>query len=292
MRIDPKAVTAPQLMAYLQSAVAPRPIAFASTIDTEGNVNLSPFSFFNIFSSNPPMLVFSPARRVKDNTTKHTLENVLAVPEVVINIVNYAMVEQASLASAEYPKGVDEFVKSGFTALPSELVTPPRVAESPVAFECVVDRVIPLGEEGGAGNLVFARIVLVHIREEYLNAEGQLDTPKLDLVARMGASWYCRASGDALFEIPKPLMTSGIGVDALPDHARNSTILTGNNLGRLGNIEKLPSADLIQSQRIRPDVSAALLLPETEKWITLHRIVQTELLTDVNTALAILFAAG
>jgi flavin reductase (DIM6/NTAB) family NADH-FMN oxidoreductase RutF len=286
MTLDPQTISTPQLQGYLQSAVAPRPIAFASTVDQNGNINLSPFSFFNVFSANPPILIFSPARRVTNNTTKHTLENILAVPEVVINIVNYPMVEQTSLASTEYEKGIDEFVKAGFTALPSERIKPPRVAESPVAFECVVEQVIPLGTAGGAGNLVMARVVLIHIREEYLNPAGQLDTTKLDLVARMGANWYCRASGDALFEIPKPLTTRGIGVDQLPLHVRNSTLLTGNNLGRLGNMEDLPDETGLAATRDMMEVTAALQLPEKEKIIALHRIAQ-QLLEKGETAMAL-----
>ena len=243
MVIDPTTIPVAQLQGYLQAAVAPRPIAFASTVDREGNVNLSPFSFFNIFSANPPILVFSPARRVTNGTTKHTLQNVLEVPEVVINIVNFALVEQASLASTEYEKGVDEFVKAGLTAAPSTTIRPPRVAESPVSFECTVEQVIALGDQGGAGNLVVCKVQRLHIQEQYLNEKGQLDTTRLDLVARMGANWYCRANGDALFEIPKPLATKGIGVDQLPEHARNSAILTGNNLARMGNLEHLPTPE-------------------------------------------------
>lgn len=222
------------------AAVAPRPIAFASTIDKEGNVNLSPFSFFNCFGANPPIMIFSPARRVRDNTTKHTLENVQEVPEVVINIVNFPIVEQMSLSSTEYDKGINEFEKSGLTAFASTKIKPPRVGEAPVAFECVVDQIIETGTEGGAGNLIVARVVQLHIKEEYLDENGHLDTTKLDLVARMGGSWYCRASGDALFEIPKPITTKGIGIDMLPQSIRESDVLTGNNLGRIGNVEQLP----------------------------------------------------
>lgn len=247
--IDPNTIPQPELHGYLLSAVAPRPIAWASTIDKEGNVNLSPFSFFNVFSSNPPVMIFSPARRGRDNTTKHTFENVLEVPETVINIVNFPLVEQMSLSSTEYEREVNEFVKAGLTQVPSDKVKPPRVAESPVAFECVVDKVIELGDGGGAGNLVLARVVMIHIREEYLDANGKLDTQKLDLVGRMGGSWYCHANGDALFEIPKPIRTKGIGIDQLPEHIRNSRILTGNNLGRLGNLEQLPDATKIETTK-------------------------------------------
>ena len=257
--IIPGEVSTAQLHGHLLSAVAPRPIAFASTISQDGQVNLSPFSFFNVFGANPPIVIFSSARRVRDNTIKHTLENVQEVPEVVINIVNYPIVEQMSLASTEYAKGVNEFVKSGLTQAPSQLVRPPRVAEAPVALECRVLQVIETGQEGGAGNLVMAEVVAMHIRSEYLDKDGQLDTEKLDLVARMGGSWYCRASGDALFEIPKPTRTHGIGVDQLPEHIRLSPILTGNNLGRLGNTEALPDAQAIQAyQGQDPQLQAVL----------------------------------
>lgn len=290
MSIDPTTIPIPQLQGYLQSAVAPRPIALASTVDKDGRVNLSPFSFFNVFSANPPILVFSPARRGTNGTTKHTLENVLEVPEVVINIVNHSMVEQMSLSSTEYERGVDEFVKSGFTPLTSEVVKPPRVAEAPVSFECTVDQVIALGDGPGAGNLVLARVQRIHIQEQFLNEQGQLDTTKLDLVARMGANWYCRASGDALFEIPKPLMTKGIGVDQLPLSARNSEVLTGNNLGRLGNMEQLPTEGEMAAARAIPDVAAALALPAAEQLNALHRVVQQQLEEgDTAAALAVTF---
>lgn len=237
--IDPTSIPQPELHAYLLSAVAPRPICFASTIDAAGNVNLSPFSFFNVFSSNPPILIFSPARSGRDNSLKHSHQNVKEVPEVVINIVNYPIVEQMSLSSTAYAKGVNEFTKAGFTEVPSEKVKPPRVDEAPVAFECSVTEVIELADTPGAGNLILAKVELIHINETYLT-DGQLDTQKLDLVGRMGGSWYTRSSGDSLFEIPKPIRTKGIGVDNLPESIRNSTILTGNNLGRLGNVEELP----------------------------------------------------
>jgi flavin reductase (DIM6/NTAB) family NADH-FMN oxidoreductase RutF len=234
-----------EMYGYLSSAVAPRPICFASTVDAEGNVNLSPFSFFNVFSSNPPILVFSPVRRGRDNTEKDTLQNLREVKEVTISVVNYTMVEQMSLASTEYEKGVNEFIKAGFTPVESQLVKPPRVGESPVAFECKVNDIIELGNEGGAGSLVIAEVMMVHINDEFLNEKGRLDTLKLDLVARMGENWYARASGDALFEIPKPVSSIGIGVDNLPEHVRNSKILTGNNLGRLGTLERLPNEEEI-----------------------------------------------
>ncbi len=236
-----------EMYGFLSSAVAPRPICFASTVDGEGNVNLSPFSFFNVFSSNPPILVFSPVRRGRDNTEKDTLQNLKEVNEVTISVVNYAMVEQMSLASTEYPKGVNEFGKAGFTEVKSEFVKPPRVGESPVAFECKVNDIIELGNEGGAGSLVIAEVIMVHINAAFLNEEGRLDTPKLDLVARMGENWYARANADSLFEIPKPVTSIGIGVDNLPENIRQSTVLTGNNLGRLGTLERLPNAAEIKN---------------------------------------------
>ncbi len=247
--IDPNDLSTPERQWILNSAVAPRPIAFACTIDTGGHVNLSPFSFFNVFSNNPPILVFSPSRRGRDNTTKHTYENVKEVPEVCINVVNYQMAEQMSLASTEYDKGVNEFIKAGFTELPSDIIKPPRVAESPVSFECTVDQVLELGDQGGAGNLVISRVRRIHINTQYLNSDGKLDTTKLDLIARMGANYYTRAFGDAIFEIPKPLQTLGIGVDKLPEHIRKSDVLTANNLGRLGNLESLPSGESINQLR-------------------------------------------
>ena len=236
-----------QLQNYLHYAIAPRPICLASTVDAEGNVNLSPFSFFNLFSTNPPVCVFSPARRVRDNTTKHTLENIHAVPECVINIVNYDIVQQVSLSSVEYPAGVDEFVKSGLTPLASELVKPPRVAESPVQFECVVKEVISLGDGPGAGNLVLAEIKLIHINEDVLDDTGKIDQEKIDLVARLGGDWYCRVTADNLFKVAKPVRTIGIGVDAIPYAIRNSKVLTGNNLGQLGNVEALPTDEEIDA---------------------------------------------
>lgn len=229
-----------EMYGFLSSAVAPRPICFASTVDAEGNVNLSPFSFFNVFSSNPPILVFSPVRRVRDNTEKDTLQNLREVKEVTISVVNYAMVEQMSLASTAYQKGINEFTKAGFTEVKSVVVKPPRVGESPVAFECKVNDIIELGNEGGAGSLVIAEVLLIHMNDEFLNEKGRLDTPKLDLVARMGENWYARANANSLFEIPKPVSSIGIGIDSLPEYVRNSSVLTGNNLGRLGTLERLP----------------------------------------------------
>ncbi len=240
MTIKPGDVKTAQLHAYLLGSVAPRPICFASTIDSDGNMNLSPFSFFNVFGSKPAILVFSPARRVRDNTIKHTLENVQEMKEVVINIVNYNIVQQMNLASCEYPKDVNEFVKAGFTPIASEMVKPFRVKESPVQLECKVLQVLETGQEGGAGNLVICEMVCMHIDDEVLNANGQIDPDKIDLVARMGGDYYCRASGSAVFTVPKPNTALGIGVDALPVHIRNSKVLTGNNLGLLGNSTSIP----------------------------------------------------
>lgn len=247
--IDPKELEIAKFHGLLLGAVAPRPIAFASTIDADGKSNLSPFSFFNVFSANPPIAIFSPARRVRGNTTKHTLENVEVVKEVVINVVSYAMVQQMNLASTEYPEGVNEFEKAGFTPLASELVRPFRVKESPVQFECQVREIIKLGEEGGAGNLIVAEILRMHIDESVLDSYGNIDPNRIDLVARMGNDWYCRASGSALFELAKPGRNHGIGVNALPMHVRNSRILTGNDLGLLGGISELPTAEEIKAYR-------------------------------------------
>ena len=247
MKIDPKEVKVAKLHGYLLGSIAPRPIAFASTIDKDGNPNLSPFSFFNVFGANPATLIFSPARRVRDNTIKHTLENVYEVPEVVINVVNYAMVQQMSLASTEYEKGVNEFEKSGFTMVKSDMIKPFRVKESPVQLECNVKEVIETGTEGGAGNLIVCEMVMMHINDAVLDNEGRIDQHKIDLVARMGANWYCRASGDALFEVEKPISNKGIGVDIIPADIRNSNILTGNNLGQLGNVEHLPNENEVNA---------------------------------------------
>ena len=240
LTIDPTKISTAKLHGYLLSAVAPRPIAFASTIDKNGIPNLSPFSFFNVFSANPPILIFSPARRVRDNTTKHTLENVHEVKEVVINVVNHSIVQQMSLTSTEYSKEINEFEKAGFTMLPSEKVQPFRVAESPVQFECKVNEIIALGNEGGAGNLIICEVVQLHISEDVLDENKAIVQEKLDLVARAGGSYYSRAN-KGFFEIPKPLSSLGIGVDKIPSEIRNSNILTGNNLGMLGNVDVVPN---------------------------------------------------
>jgi len=247
LTVDPKEIKTNLLHSYMLSAIAPRPIAFASTIDKDGNPNLSPFSFFNGFGSHPPIVVFSPARRVRDNTTKHTLQNVHDVKEVAINVVNFSMVQQASLASTDYPKGVNEFVKAGFTPVESVLIRPARVKESPVQMECKVLDIIETGQEGGAANLVVCEILLMHISEDVLTEDRKIDQNKIDLVARMGYDWYCRASGSALFEVPKPNIKIGIGIDHIPERIRNSDVLTGNDLGKLGNVELLPSYDEIDA---------------------------------------------
>ena len=240
--IDPKKIETAKLQGYLQSSVGPRPIAFASTIGTNGIPNLSPFSFFNVFSANPPILVFSPARRIRDNSIKHTLINAEATREVVINVVNYDMVQQTSLASTEYAQGINEFLKSGFTPMPSELVKPYRVKESPVQFECKVNEIIALGNDGGAGNLVICEVVRIHIAESVLDENGAIDQHKIDLVSRLGKNWYSR-SNQGLFEVAKPLTTLGIGVDAIPNFIKESPIFKGNYLGMLGNIEALPTTE-------------------------------------------------
>jgi flavin reductase (DIM6/NTAB) family NADH-FMN oxidoreductase RutF len=239
--IKPSEIEVANFHQLLLGAVGPRPIAFASTISDSGQVNLSPFSFFNVFSAKPPILIFSPARRVRDNTSKHTLDNVLSTKEVVINVVNYAITEQMSLASTEYPEHINEFVKAGLTEQASLLVKPPRVKESPVQFECRVKEVIALGNQGGAGNLVISEVLLMHIDDSVFDEYGKIDPFKIDLVARMGGDWYCRAQGDSLFEVAKPLRKKGIGVDSIPKPIRDSFILSGNDLGKLGNVESLPS---------------------------------------------------
>ncbi len=258
LTINTSELSPAQLQNYLQYAIAPRPICFATTIDKEGNINLSPFSFFNMFSTNPPMCIFSPARRVRDNTTKHTLENVLEVKECVINIVNYPMVQQMSLSSTEYAKGINEFEKAGFTMLPSQTIKPPRVAEAPVQMECVVTEVISMGENPGAGNLILAEIKRIHIKEEILDADGKIDQAKIDLVARLGGDWYCRVTPENLFKVAKPLSTLGIGVDALPHAVRNSIVLSGNDLGILGNVEVLPTDEEIDAMNHHPKVKEIL----------------------------------
>lgn len=240
MTLDLPNLTPSEKQYYLQHVVAPRPICFASTIDKAGNVNLSPFSFFNLFSSNPPIVVFSPARRVRDNTTKHTLQNVLEVPEVVINIVTYDMVQQTSLASCEFPKEVNEFEKAGFTEEAATIVKPPMVKESKVKMECKVLEVKPLGTEGGAGNLVICEVLRIHIDDALLDDNKKLDQRKINHVARLGGDWYCVVNETNLFQVEKPNTKLGIGIDALPVAIRNSKTLSGNHLGQLANVHDLP----------------------------------------------------
>lgn len=229
--------------AYLQYAIAPRPVCFASTIDSSGIVNLSPFSFFNMFSSTPPILIFSPSRRVRDNTTKHSLQNVLEVPEVVINVVDYGMVQQVSLASCEYPKGINEFLKAGFTEEPATLVRPPMVKESKIKIECKVIEVKPLGDQGGAGNLVICEALRMHLDETILDGHGMIDQRRLQHIARLGGNWYCKVDTDSLFLVEKPNTELGIGVDSLPEPIRHSRILSGNDLGQLSNVMEIPPID-------------------------------------------------
>lgn len=278
--VDPTTIPQPELYSILSTAVAPRPICFASTIDAEGNVNLSPYSFFNVFSSNPPVMVFSPTRSGRDNSLKHTHQNVVEVPEVVINVVNHAMAEQMSLSSTAYDKDVNEFVKAGFTQVPSVKVKPPRVGEAPVSFECSVMEVVELGQIPGAGNLIIAQVNMIHINDEYLT-DNVLDTEKLDLVGRMGGNWYIRAIKESLFEIPKPIRTHGIGVDALPKGIRESNVLTGNNLGRLGNLESIPSTEEIKNIVANEGVENA---SKTE----LHTLAK-QLLEDADTIKAMAY---
>lgn len=243
MILDLKALQPIEAQNYLQHAIAPRPICFASTIDKEGNINLSPFSFFNLFSSNPPIVIFSPARRVRDNSTKHTLQNVLEVPEVVINIVDYDMVQQMSLASCEYPKGTDEFLKAGFTAEKAHTVRPPMVKESKIKMECKVIEVKPLGTEGGAGNLVICEVLYMHIDDGILDADKKIDQTRIQHVARLGGDWYSRVDNNSLFKVAKPNTELGIGIDALPEGIRTSRILTGNHLGQLANVKEMPMVE-------------------------------------------------
>jgi flavin reductase (DIM6/NTAB) family NADH-FMN oxidoreductase RutF len=245
LTLDPKQISVVKFHAYLLGAVTPRPIAFASTVDHAGNVNLSPFSFFNCFGANPPVLIFSPARRGRDNTTKHTYENLLEVPEVVINVVNFAMVQQTSLASSEYPKGVNEFEKAGFTPIPSVKISPPRVAESPISMECKVLQIIETGDQGGAGNLVICEVVLMHIKNQVLDEDGRIDPFKVDAVARLGGNYYSRVQGSSIFKVPRPVDQCGIGVDRIPASIRFSNILTGNDLGMLGNVQNIPDDDVV-----------------------------------------------
>lgn len=257
--VIPSELSAVELQTIMQTAISPRPIALASTVDKDGNSNLSPFSFFNMFSTVPPILIFSPSRRVRDNTTKHTLENVLEVPEVVIGTVNYPIVQQISLSSTEYGEGVNEFVKAGLTMKDAEFIQPKLIEECPINFECKVLEVKPLGEQGGAGNLVICEVIKIHIREEYLNENGNLDQKKLDMVARLGVNWYSRNNENNLFEVPKPLVTKGIGFDLLPDAIRLSKVFTGNDLGMLANVEVLPEGNYQSSEETHKKAQKLLL---------------------------------
>jgi len=279
--IDPKSLPIPQLHGYLLGAVGPRPIAFASTIDKNGVSNLAPFSFFNVFSANPPIMVFSPARSGRTNTTKDTYNNVKEVPEVVINVVNYDLVHQMSLASSPYDPGTDEFEKTGLTPLASETIQPFRVAESPVQFECKVNEVIELGDGGGAGNLVICEVTRIHINDEVLDQDGKIDQHKIDLVSRMGGNWYCRTDKTSMFEITKPIVTKGIGVDAIPEDIRLSTILTGNDLGQLGGIEELPNETDVNDYKLLElsDLFVSLEDKQAALEIALHQRAK-ELLTE------------
>jgi flavin reductase (DIM6/NTAB) family NADH-FMN oxidoreductase RutF len=267
---------------YLQHAIAPRPICFASTIDKEGRVNLSPYSFFNLVSSNPPMVVFSPARRVRDNTIKHTLENVMDIPEVVINIVDYQMVQQMSLSSCDYERDTNEFVKSGFTEERAQCVRPPMVKESKIKLECLVRQIIPLGTEGGAGNLILAEVVIMHMDESILDENQKIDQRKLDLVARLGSNWYTRANADTIFEVEKPNLKLGIGFDQLPTTIRNSAHLSGNDLGQLANVNEIPMVDaayhddrlkqIIQYYSINPEEMEKELHLYAKELLSQHKV--------------------
>ena len=282
LTLDPKELPIPKLHHYLLGSIGPRPIAFASTIDKEGNRNLAPFSFFNVFSANPPILIFSPARSGRTNTTKNTFDNVKEIPEVVINIVNYSIVEQMSLASSPFEAEVDEFVKSGLTPIASETVRPFRVKESPVQFECKVNEVVELGTEGGAGNLVICEVTKIHINEDVLDEKGAIDQHKIDLVSRMGGNWYCRANSDSMFEIKKPIMTIGIGYDSIPEDIRNSEILSGNDLGKLGGIEQLPDETDVNDHKLieLADLFVDLEDDQEKLELELHKLAKQELKED------------
>ncbi|MDA9262333.1 flavin reductase family protein [bacterium] len=282
LSIDPKEIPVPKLHHYLLGAVGPRPIAFASTIDKDGNRNLAPFSFFNVFSANPPIMVFSPARSGRTNTTKNTFDNVKEVPEVVINIVNYSIVEQMSLASSPFDSDVDEFVKSGLTPIASDTIKPFRVKESPVQFECKVNEVVELGKEGGAGNLVICEVTKIHINEDVLDEKGAIDQHKIDLVSRMGGNWYCRANSDSMFEIKKPIMTVGIGLDAIPEDIRSSSVLSGNDLGKLGGIEVLPNETDVNDHKLieLSDLFVDLEDEQDKLELELHKLAKQQLAED------------
>ncbi len=281
LTLDPKALPVPQVHRYLLGAVGPRPIAFASTVDADGNHNLAPFSFFNVFSANPPIMIFSPARSGRTNTTKDTYNNVKVVPEVVINVVNHDIVEQMSLASSPFDATTDEFVKAGLTPVDSETIKPKRVAESPVQFECKVIEVKELGNEGGAGNLVICEVQRIHINEAVLDDNQMIDQHKIDLVSRMGGNWYCRADHNSMFEITKPITTVGIGFDQIPDDIKTSSILTGNDLGHLAGIEELPNETDVNEYKLieLSDLFVSLEDEAAKLEIELHKRAQ-ELLKE------------
>ena len=276
LSLDPKSLPIQQLHGYLLGAVGPRPIAFASTIDENGVANLAPFSFFNVFSANPPIMIFSPARSGRTNTTKDTYNNVKVVPEVVINVVTHDIVHQMSLASSPYEPGEDEFTKAGFTKIESETIKPYRVAESPVQFECKVNEVIELGKEGGAGNLVICEVTKIHIDEKVIGEDGKIDQLKIDLVSRMGGNWYCRADKKSMFEITKPIITKGIGFDLLPEDVRNSSVLTGNDLGHLAGIEELPNETDVNDYKLieLSDLFVSLEDEQAKLEVELHKLAQ------------------
>ena len=271
LTLDLKKLKPADIQNYLQHAIAPRPVCFASTIDKAGNVNLSPFSFFNLFSSNPPVLIFSPARRVRDNTTKHTLQNVLEVPEVVINIADYAMVQQVSLSSCEFSKDVNEYIKTGFTEEKATIVKPPMVKESKIKLECKVIEVKPLGTEGGAGNLIICEVLIMHIDESILDENNKIDQTKIQHIARLGGDWYCKVDETNLFKVAKPNTQLGIGVDALPDSIRNSPVLTGNNLGQLANVHEMPFIDPAFDDTKLKNIIQYYSINPNEMDIELHR---------------------
>jgi flavin reductase (DIM6/NTAB) family NADH-FMN oxidoreductase RutF len=273
LSIHPKEITVQKLHQLLLGSVAPRPIAFASTIDENGVNNLAPFSFFNVFSANPPIMIFSPARSGRTNTTKDTYNNVKKIPEVVINIVNYDMVQQMSLSSSPYDSSIDEFVKSGLTPLDSDVIKPKRVAESPVHFECKVNEIIELGTEGGAGNLIICEVVKIHIIESILNSDGLINQQKIDVVSRMGGNWYCRSDKNSMFEVVKPLTTIGVGFDNLPNDVKNSNVLTGNELGLLASIENIPNETEVNEYKLieLSDFFVSLEDNPKELELTLHK---------------------
>ena len=290
--INPIDYSTKDLHKILLSSVTPRPIALASTIDSDGVVNLSPFSYFNVFSANPPVLIFSPANRVTDNSKKDTLINISKVKEVVINLVDYNIVEPTSLSSVYFEKNVDEFLKSGLTKMESIKVKPPRVLESPVSYECKVNDVISLGNNGGAGNLIICEVLMIHINEEFLNENGDIDPLKLNLVARMGENYYLDVKKESLFEIKKPVGVNAIGVDSLPNHAGESLILSHNDLARLGNIEEIPNIDLINQFKEDNDIKKIISLADHKEKIKLLHLRVKEFLNndDLNSAVLTLFS--